>query len=337
MTKKLRQEKFNLDEEEFDFENLAAEFVRALRGADTQIELSRALGYTFNQIAKWENGEKKLMWSDLIQLCKQKKLDLQRALKLTFDSDRITEFDQTLLLEELCGNEPITEFAKRCGEDRLKVTRWLNSSVEMPISIFFKILHRLRNNLDVFLERLVSLQLLPSVWPHFKVQRAFSEILLTKPWTILFIQLLAHPQCPEVSLVPKFMASYLKLQEAEIESVLDLLIKADVLKVNSKGMVDRPTRRLYLSRERSRDANNFLFSVSAKAYEKMTEQNPSLSERSAAGFYVFTTSDDSWKKIRTLYRNLFEDIQKVLDADEEDQTRVKMLSLQILDADEASV
>lgn len=49
-------------------ERLACQIVRALRGEHSQRDLSLALGYSFNQVGKWESGATQITWDDFVTL-----------------------------------------------------------------------------------------------------------------------------------------------------------------------------------------------------------------------------------------------------------------------------
>lgn len=51
-----------------DYQLLATDLVRLLRGERTQRELSEQLGYSFNQVAKWEKGFTQIKWGDFLAL-----------------------------------------------------------------------------------------------------------------------------------------------------------------------------------------------------------------------------------------------------------------------------
>lgn len=52
----------------FDFQILAEEILRALRAGMNQRELSSRLGFSFNQVGKWETGATKIKWHDFLKL-----------------------------------------------------------------------------------------------------------------------------------------------------------------------------------------------------------------------------------------------------------------------------
>jgi transcriptional regulator with XRE-family HTH domain len=48
---------------------LKIEILKALRGSQSQSELSRRLGYSYNQVGKWEANAKRMKWTDFHNFC----------------------------------------------------------------------------------------------------------------------------------------------------------------------------------------------------------------------------------------------------------------------------
>ncbi len=57
-----------------NYNQVCCEFLRELRGDLSQRDLSKKLGYSYNQVGKWEAGFKQFKWSDFFHLCKVLKI-----------------------------------------------------------------------------------------------------------------------------------------------------------------------------------------------------------------------------------------------------------------------
>ena len=66
------------------FEQLASFIVRAIRGNRSQNSINMRLGYSYNQVSKWETGAKKIKWNELLLLCEACKIDIQKNLQHRF-------------------------------------------------------------------------------------------------------------------------------------------------------------------------------------------------------------------------------------------------------------
>lgn len=60
-----------------NYGRLVCEMVKALRAGFSQRTLSQQLGYTFNQVGKWESGATQLTWDDFVRLSKHLGIPLE--------------------------------------------------------------------------------------------------------------------------------------------------------------------------------------------------------------------------------------------------------------------
>lgn len=70
--------------DQIDHDHLAREIVRALRGEDTQRDLSQKLGFSFNQIGKWESGTTHISWDDFVHLASQMGFAVEKHFRRIF-------------------------------------------------------------------------------------------------------------------------------------------------------------------------------------------------------------------------------------------------------------
>ena len=76
-----------------DYTVLAREIIVQMRGSLSQRELSEHLGYSFNQVGKWESGSTQIKWKDFIRLSLVKGIPLSDCLSYYF----LEKIDKTQL------------------------------------------------------------------------------------------------------------------------------------------------------------------------------------------------------------------------------------------------
>jgi len=69
------------EKREIFFQKVSEEIVRALRGNFNQREFSKMLGFSFNQVGKWENGSTRIKWSDFLHVANVLKLPLEKKFR----------------------------------------------------------------------------------------------------------------------------------------------------------------------------------------------------------------------------------------------------------------
>jgi transcriptional regulator with XRE-family HTH domain len=77
---------FSSDESELDYQILSQEIVRYLRGKINQRVFSKKLGYSFNQVGKWESGVTQIKWHDFLILADFLKLPIEKSFRMLFSS-----------------------------------------------------------------------------------------------------------------------------------------------------------------------------------------------------------------------------------------------------------
>ncbi len=120
-----------------DYNLIAREFLKALRGDLSQRDLSARLGFSFNQVGKWESGHKQIKWTDIVSVIQELNIDLLHHFHCFFtfiDKPRdITDISG--LLEQICSNYQAED--KRYAE---LVKKWKARSSSPGLVDFLQIL-----------------------------------------------------------------------------------------------------------------------------------------------------------------------------------------------------
>ncbi len=114
-----------------DFEQLAAELVRALRGRRSQVALSRRLGFNTNVLHTWERKKRSPSAGQLLELAGRTGCDLPLALAAFFrrPCPWLSAFDPRstdslqALLQEIRGALPTVQLVELTGHSRFALTR----------------------------------------------------------------------------------------------------------------------------------------------------------------------------------------------------------------------
>lgn len=63
------------------YQDLSLRLVRLFKGNQSQADLSRKLGSTFNIVNRWETGSRKFYWEDFLQLCALEGIEVETVLE----------------------------------------------------------------------------------------------------------------------------------------------------------------------------------------------------------------------------------------------------------------
>lgn len=159
-----------------DYETLASELIRALRGGRSQVAFSRRLGRASNVVYAWEAGRSFPTAAEMLRAAALRGHDLETALG-RFCADRApgVAIDRpegadwsdpssvAALLRALKGTLSVSELARRLGSQRTQVSRWLSGDSEPRLPDFLRVLDATAMAAPSFLECFVPLASLPSL------------------------------------------------------------------------------------------------------------------------------------------------------------------------------
>ena len=155
-----------------DFEQLAKEFCRALRGRRSQVAWSRRLGYRSNVAYSWEKGRRWPTAAEAFRAAERNGTDLDDALRRFFgracppwlDSLNLTTAAAVAaLMDEVRGTATITSLAKKTGISRYAVSRWLAGTTEPKLPDFFRLFEACSTRLIDLISVLASHEYMPTV------------------------------------------------------------------------------------------------------------------------------------------------------------------------------
>ncbi|HKO93224.1 MAG TPA: helix-turn-helix transcriptional regulator, partial [Polyangiaceae bacterium] len=115
-----------------DFEAIASELLRALRGERSQTAFARRLGYKSNIVYSWEAGRAFPTAAKALWAAQRTGVDVLAALLSLYRTppgdrqlDPTTPEGVAQFLDDLRGRTTVQQLAKNSGLSRFAVARWL--------------------------------------------------------------------------------------------------------------------------------------------------------------------------------------------------------------------
>lgn len=158
----------------FDYERLASELIRALRGPRSQVAFSRRLGRASNVAYAWEAGRSFPSAAEMLRAAALRGHDLALVFE-RFCAERaqglLAEPPASFadpafvaaLLRAFKGTMTVSELARRMGAKRSQVSRWLSGESEPRLPDFLHALDAMGHAAATFCELFVPLRSLPSL------------------------------------------------------------------------------------------------------------------------------------------------------------------------------
>jgi transcriptional regulator with XRE-family HTH domain len=109
-----------------DYDFLVREIIIVLRGKISQRSLSKKLGFSFNQVGKWESGFTNIKWDDFLNLCLHLNLPIENSFQLLFyySFEKFNIKSSLVCLEKFLGLSSNSEYI-----ENKEIKKWISGKV----------------------------------------------------------------------------------------------------------------------------------------------------------------------------------------------------------------
>lgn len=174
-----------------DFERLAAELLRALRGKRSQQALCRRLGSKSNVVHQWERGHSFPTAARTLQVAARVGVDVQQAFRDFYRSsppwletlDPASPVGVAAFLDDLRGSTSVVELSRYSGKSRFAVARFLSGDAEPRLPDFLRLIEASSLRVLDFIEQLVDPRLLPSARQTWERMSTARRLAYDEPWS----------------------------------------------------------------------------------------------------------------------------------------------------------
>lgn len=305
------------------------ELLVAIRGSRSQNQLNRRLGYSFNQLSRWENGHTRLPWSDFARLCALCGRSLSASLKEVFGHAGDPS-DPVPLLAKILGTARLASIAERTGYSRFALSRWKKGTLEPS---FDNVLDLMRitqaSHLD-WLQQLVGANKLPCVAKEVKLLREQREIHFKYPYIAALIrclELVEYNELPRHR--PGFIARKIGVTLAQERVAIRALVRTGGLRWDGKHYRNVVK---HLSTRTSFAEGKDIRLYWARRGTSHLAKLPALPENELFGYLVFSSNDTTVRRIRERYFEFFQDVSAIIRDGGAGSTSVQVLNLQLFRA-----
>ncbi len=291
--------------------NISKKFLVSLRGRQSARALSQKLGYSSNQISRWESGHSRFSWSDFVDLCERLELPLQEAFtEMEFHS---TPDDLKAILQYFVPGKKTQEIAKICGVSALTIQRWQKKTISPLADKIFQLFSISGTPLSPFIHKLLGpKKISPQLAKILETEQNRIGAALETPWTISIACLCLLDPIKGLSLHQSLrqISKQIDLEVSKTTDIVTRLIRARILGFNEE------TNQFYLPEGPAHfEFRNSLesFFQGAKFWAQFSAQMTGKNKSKELGenhisYLVFTCRSQEIKnihdKIITLYKEL---------------------------------
>jgi transcriptional regulator with XRE-family HTH domain len=227
-----------------NYELLAVELVRALRGQRSRAELSRRMGYRSNIVHRWESRHSWPTAARFLQAHRRLRPRAPVWIEHFFHGlpAWAAAFEPTssaavaAFLRHLRGKTPVLRIAELAERNRYSVARWLSGSAEPKLPDFLRLVDVMSRRLPDLIAALEDPSRLPSLrrrWEQLELARRAGYEL---PWSHAVLRALELRGMPQgLAAQRAFIAQRLCISEQQVQEALAVLEATAQVKRGTRG------------------------------------------------------------------------------------------------------
>lgn len=318
-----------------EYDKIASEFLRAVRGKRSQAAFSRRLGYRTNVLYLWEAGRSFPTAAAALSAAARSGIDVRAALANFYhrtpewltQTDPATRNGVAALLNDLRGRTGINELAKATGKSRFALARWLRGDAEPKLPEFLLLVEKTSQRMLDFIASLVDPKLLPSVSKPWEELEATRRAAFDMPWTQAVLRALELRDYADLQRhVPGWIAKRIGITPAEEQQCLQLLARTHQITHRQGRWQLREVMAVDTRRDPAAERKIKRW-WSEIALDRLEAGSPGI-----FSYNVFAVSEKDLATINDLHRAYFRQIRNII-AQSEPSERVVVASVQLVPLD----
>ncbi|MET0287586.1 MAG: DUF4423 domain-containing protein [Polyangiales bacterium] len=230
-----------------DYERVARDLIRALRGKRSCAELSRVAGYRSNIVQRWESGRSWPTAADYLRLHARFRRPARSWIEGYFHTRPSWAPDEpcspqavAAFLRALRGKAPLLRIAELAERNRYSVARWLDGGTEPRLPDFLRIVQACSRRLIDLVAALEDPDDIPSLRDRWQHQQLARKAAYELPWSHAVLRGLELVDCPrERQAQVVFLARKLGIERERVTEALEVLLATRQIRRVRSGFVPR--------------------------------------------------------------------------------------------------
>lgn len=300
-----------------DYEALARQLMRALRGSRSQQAFSRRLGYSTNVAYAWESGRRSPTASEALRAAMRTGVDVKKALTPFFQQHLPEELEKldpakpafvAGLLRALRGAGSMQSLADKTLLSRSAISRILSGTTQPRLPVFLELVDIMSRRLVDLLASFADVATLPAAASEWQRVEALRRLAFDNPLSEAvprFIELEQYERLERHE--PGWIAERLGISLAEEQRTLAALERAGVIHWDGTRYKQDRGRSVDTSRFDRRAAQNLRAHWTDLARRRIQEEGAGL-----FSYLVFSTDDETLAAIEELRKRFFREMRTLV-------------------------
>jgi transcriptional regulator with XRE-family HTH domain len=315
---------------DMDWELVARQFLRALRGKRSQRAFSTRLRYRSNVACDWEAGRRFPTASATLRACEQLRVKVndafasfQAACAPALRTGKV--FQVGAWLNALRGSTTVAALAQASGYSRYAIARWLGGRAQPRLPAFLALVEAITGRVSDLVRALVPIEAVAELWPAHERRAAAKRVAFDLPWTeavLRVIETRSYQQLPAHQ--PGYIARRLGLSVEEEARALERLEVAGILERRDGRYRDLQPLTIDMAAPAT-DLQRLKAHWTRVCLARLERPEP----RDWLGYNVVSVSAGDLERIREVLRMAFREIRALAAASAPVES-VALLNLQLL-------
>ena len=321
--------------ENLNYDLLAQQILIELRGELSQTQLSQNLGFSFNQVGKWESGVTNITWSDFIDICTDRKINWQESFNKTFSfhTGMLVERDNVFeILSKFWDKNDSAGLMKALSKSISTVVRLKADSSKITMSDVLKLADVRPFVLNVWLGQFLKPMNLKEFQPKYEREQLILSGLVTLPWTPLVnacFWLVPYQELEEHS--DLWIAKKIGLSEAQVKKSIQVLHAHDIIFLSDGKFKSTIKDFTFMRREEVRLVTQFVLQKMTQAFSTNAPVQPNYLKPSLNSQKIYPVSLEASKKIADTLVEFHHKINEILKTDQGHLEHVRVINIQSVD------
>ncbi|MCB9026344.1 MAG: helix-turn-helix transcriptional regulator [Bdellovibrionaceae bacterium] len=211
---------------------LSQEILTFLRAKKSQRELSQLLGYSYNQVGKWESGATKLKWTDFLKLCETLNIPMQVHMS-NYLGKNTEKIDLKKMAYHLLNSHGLLDLNNKriCN----KLHKWTQAKTPFYFADFLELLDSNPSSLFAWLMFFVDGSQLPTIKKSFEHFQTCMDAVADDP-ILIYVNAALHLQSYQDLLEHNeiLLAQHACVQVAQLREALSVLRSLGIIFYDGK-------------------------------------------------------------------------------------------------------
>ncbi|HEX7671806.1 MAG TPA: DUF4423 domain-containing protein [Polyangiaceae bacterium] len=297
------------------YEQVASQFLKILRGGRSQRAIAKRLGYKGNPVTDWERGTRYPTAEEVLRLARLLGADVPAAFTrfhVTPLRDKAGRtYDLAEWLDAVRGTIPAADLARRAGVSRFAMGRWLRGDAHPRLPDFFRVLDAATGRLHDWVACFVPVEEVPSLRRRYRAAEAARRAAYEAPWTEAVLRVLETPAYTALDRHDdEWVARRLGITLDEASASLHLLQRAGAIRRRgARYQIEEETFAVDTRGERDRVAG-----LLAHWAEVARSRVPARGAEDLFAYNVCAVSRADQTRIREILRGTYREVRSIVAA-----------------------